>query len=465
MRLRSRCLAVLLLALAVTLGSTALAAPAVEDPALKTRITRLENGMTVLTLEDHSTPVVSLQMWVHVGSRDESRYTGLAHLFEHMMFKGSKHIGPEEHARLLEARGGIVNAYTSQDVTVYHEDVPREALPLAIDLEEERFQNLDISEKTLSSERQVVLEERRLRTEDDPEGRALEMLVATTFMAHPYHHPVIGWRSDVEKVGVPECRRFFDTYYAPNNLVMVVVGDFDTQETLDHVKRVFGRLRPAEKIPRTPTVEPPQQGERRAVVEFDVRSPSVWAAWHAPATGHPDGPALDVAGQILSGGRASRLYRRLVYQEQQALGADGGYWELQDAGLFYATASVRPGASIDRVESLLFSEIARLRNTPVGAEELERAKRQLLVALVNGLATTHALAARIGGDYVLLGRIRPLDERIAQIQAVTAADVQRVARTYLQDSGRSVVRVVPPAAAAKSPSAAPRRPARKGAVR
>ncbi len=467
MRLRSRRLAALLLTLAVIMASRALAAPTVQDPALNTQVTRLENGMTVLTLEDHTTPVVSLQIWVHVGSRDESRYSGLAHLFEHMMFKGSKHVGPEQHMRLLEARGGLVNAYTSQDVTVYHEDVPHEALPLAIDLEEERFENLDISEKTLSSERQVVLEERRLRTEDDPEGRALEMLVATTFIAHPYHRPVIGWRSDVEKVGVPECRRFFDTYYAPNNLVMVVVGDFDTAETLAHVKRVFGRLRPAESIPRNPTEEPTQHGERRAVVEFDVRSPSVWAAWHAPATGHPDGPSLDVAGQILSGGRASRLYRRLVYQEQQALAADGGYWELQDAGLFYATASVRPGASIDRVESLLFSEIARLRDTPVGAEELERAKRQLLVSLVDGLATTHALAARIGSDYVLLGRIRPLDERIAQIQAVTAADVQRVARSYLQDSGRSVVRVVrPPGPAEKpAPAASPRRPPRKGAAR
>ena len=462
MRLPSRRLTALLLMLSLSVASAAAAAPTVEDPALRTQTTRLDNGMTVLTLEDHTTPVVSLQVWVHVGSRDESRYSGLAHLFEHMMFKGSKHVGPEEHMRLLEARGGLVNAYTSQDVTVYHEDVPREALPLAIDLEEERIANLDISEKTLTSERQVVLEERRLRTEDDPEGRALEMLLATTFVAHPYRRPVIGWRSDVEKVGVEECRRFFDTYYAPNNLVMVVVGDFDTAETLAHVQRVFGRLRPAESIPRNPTEEPPQHGERRATVEFDVRSPSVWVAWHAPATGHPDSPALDVAGQILSGGRASRLYRRLVYQEQQALSADGGYWELQDAGLFYASASVRPGASIDRVESLLFSEIARLRDAPAGDEELDRAKRQLLVSLVDGLATNHALAARIGGDYVLLGRIRPLDERLAQIQAVTADDVQRVARSYLPDTGRSVVRVVPPAgAAARSPAEPARRPARK----
>jgi len=466
MRTPSRRLAALLLPLSLVLAHAAAAAPTVEDPALRTQITKLDNGMTVLTLEDHTTPVVSLQIWVHVGSRDESRYSGLAHLFEHMMFKGSKHIGPEQHARLLEARGGQVNAYTTQDVTVFHEDVPREALPLALDLEEERIANLDISEKTLTSERQVVLEERRLRTEDDPEGRAMEMLLATTFMAHPYRRPVIGWRSDVEKVGVEQCRRFFHTYYAPNNLVMVVVGDFDTAETLAHVRRVFGPLRPVKSIPRSPTEEPPQRGERRATVEFDVRSPSVWAAWHAPATGHPDGPALDVAGQILSGGRASRLYRDLVYQAQQALSADGGYWELQDAGLFYAEASVRPGASIDRVESLLFSEIARLRDAPVGAEELERAKRQLLVSLVNGLATNHALASRIGGDYVLLGRIRPLEERIAQLQAVTAADVQRVARTYLQDSGRSVVRLVPPAeAAAKAPPSAPGRRARKGSAR
>jgi zinc protease len=403
----------------------------------------LENGLTVLTLEDRTTPVVSFQMWVRVGSRDESRYTGLAHLFEHMMFKGSDNIAPEQHAKLIEARGGRVNAFTTRDFTVYFEDVPPESLPLVIDLEAERVAHLDISEDTLGSEREVVLEERRMRTEDSPDGRAFEALLALTFEAHPYRWPVIGWRSDVERATVEVAREFFDTYYAPNNITIAVVGDFDTEECLERIRRTFGPLRPTE-IPRNPTVEPEQKGSRRAVVHMDVRSPLLVAAWHAPPTGDDDGPVLDVVSEILSSGRSSRLYRNLVYEAQVALYAEGSYWELVDAGVFYAVAGVRPGADIGDVEDRFFAEIARLRSEPVGQDELEKAKRQLEVSLVNGLLTSHGLASRIARDYSTFGRIRPLSELLDAIQAVTAEDVQRVAAKYLVDDSRSVVHVVPP---------------------
>jgi predicted Zn-dependent peptidase len=403
--------------------------------------TRLSNGLVVLTLEDHSTPVVSFQMWVKVGSRDESRYTGLAHLFEHMMFKGSKHIGPEEHARLINARGGRLNAFTSRDYTVYFEDVTSETLPLVIELEAERVANLDISEKTLDSEREVVLEERRMRTEDQPSGRAMEALMALTFQAHPYRWPVIGWRSDIEKATVEVCREFFRAYYVPDNIVIAIAGDFDAEEALEVVRRTFGKLEPVE-VPRNPTLEPEQDGERRATVYFDVRSPVLAAAWHAPPTGHSDAEALDVMSQILSAGRSSRLYRRLVYDAQQALSAEGAYWELDDAGVFYAFANVRPDASIERVEELFLGEIERVKKERVSEAELDKAKRQLEVALVDGLATSHALASRIGQEMASFGRVRPLAERLAAINAVTAEDVQRVARTYLREEKRTVVHVV-----------------------
>jgi zinc protease len=430
-------------ALLLVLASVARAEPLLEDPAEHTRVSVLGNGLTVLTLEDRTTPVVSFQMWVRVGSRDESRYTGLAHLFEHMMFKGSDNIGPEEHAKLVEARGGRVNAFTSRDFTVYFEDVPPESLPLVIDLEAERVAHLDISQETLSSEREVVLEERRMRTEDSPNGRAFEALLALSFQAHPYRWPVIGWRSDVERATVEVAREFFDTYYAPNNITIAVVGDFDTGESLERIRRTFGSLRPAQ-IPRNPTAEPEQKGTRRTDVHLDVRSPLLAAAWHAPPSGHEDGPALDVLSQILSGGRSSRLYRNLVYEGQVALFAQGSYWELVDAGVFFAFAGVRPGASIDDVERRFFAEIARLRDEPVGPAELEKAKRQLEVSLVSGLRTSHALASRIARDYATFGRIRPLSELLDAIQAVTAEDVQRVANDYLVDEARSVVHVVPP---------------------
>jgi zinc protease len=401
----------------------------------------------VVLSEDHSTPIVHLQLTYHVGSKNEKPgRTGFAHLFEHMMFKGSEQIGPEQHARLIEARGGEVNAWTSNDFTVYLSDVTPETLPLAIALEGERIANLDISEKTLESERQVVLEERRLRSEDDPEGRAFEALMALSFTAHPYRTPVIGWRSDVEAATVEVCRNFFDTFYVPNNMWMAIVGNFDTEQTLAQVRSAFGDLPRVDPIPRNPTLEPVQRGERRQIVYADVRSALLAGAWHAPAAGHADAEPLDVASQILSGGRSSRLYRRLVYEAQKALSAEGAYWELNDAGLFYAFASVRPDAKVEDVERLFLAEIARLRDQPVSPAELEKAKRQLEVSLVNGLATNHALASRIGRETVSFGRVRPLEERLAAIARVTAADVQRVARTYLVDEKRSLVHVVAPPA-------------------
>ncbi|HPG27776.1 MAG TPA: pitrilysin family protein, partial [Myxococcota bacterium] len=323
------------------LPSPAQAAPtdvAVHDPVEGVLQTSLPNGLRVLLLEDHRTPVVAFQMWVDAGSSDESFYTGIAHLFEHMMFKGSKNIGDEVHAQLITERGGRINAYTTRDVTVYHEDITSESLPLVIDLEAERFANLDISAKTLESEREVVLEERRMRTEDTPDGRGYEALLALVWQAHPYRWPVIGWRSDIENVTVEACREFFDTYYAANNLTLVIVGDFETEPTLAHIRRAFGKLRRAPSIPRNPTTVQLQRGERRSEVYFDAQIPLLFAGWHTPPTGHPDGEALDIASEILSGGRTGRLYRSLVYEKQKALYAYGGYAEYQDAGVFYAMA-------------------------------------------------------------------------------------------------------------------------------
>ena len=430
--------------LVAALATPALASPDVDDPALRTQVTTLDNGLTVLLLPDASTPAVSFQLWVRAGSKDETGYTGLAHLFEHMMFRGTDRLPPESHERLIEARGGRVNAYTTADTTVYYEDVAPDSLPLVIELEAERLRNLKITEETLASERQVVLEERRMRTEDQPDGRAFEAMLALAFQAHPYRVPTIGWRSDVEAVTVEACREFFHTYYAPNNLVIAIAGSFDPADALARIREHFGPLERVEPIPRSPTKEPEQRGERRAIVHFDVRSPLFAAVWHAPKMGHPDAEALDVASLVLSGGRSSRLYRKLVYEEQQALGAQGGYWELQEAGLFYAFASVRPGADIAKVERSFLNELARLGREPLPAAELAKAKRQIEVDLISGMETANEMAGRIGGEWVHFGRIRPIEERLRAYRAVTAADVQRVVQTYLREDRRSVVQVVRP---------------------
>ena len=424
------------------LSSGATFVHALDDPAAALKTTQLENGLTVLTLEDHNTPVVAVQLWVKAGSKDESFYTGIAHLFEHMMFKGSKNLGPEEHARLVGARGGRINAYTSRDVTVYHEDVTAESLPLVLALEAERFGNLDISQSMLDSEREVVLEERRMRVEDQPGGLAFEALAATTWQAHPYRWPVIGWRADIEAVTLEACQAFFDTYYAANNLVLVIVGDIETEETLALVEKEFGGLRRAESIPRNPGKVVEQKGERRARINVDARIQLIYGAWHAPAAGHPDADALDVASQILSAGRSSRLYRQLVYEDEQALYAEGGYWALQEAGLFFAVAGARPGVSLDALEEAFFSQIDLIKEQGVSQEEVAKAKRQMEVGFVRGLSTTHSLASRVGQETVFFGRVRSLDERLASINAVTAEDVQRVVRQYLLPESRSVVHVI-----------------------
>jgi zinc protease len=430
---------------ALLVARAALAAP-FQDPAQNARVTKLENGVTLLTLEDHTTPVVSFQIWVRVGSGDEARFTGLAHLFEHMMFRGSKHLAKEEHSRLIEERGGRINAYTTRDETVYFSDVTSEHLPLVVALEAERLANLRIDEETLAAERQVVIEERRFRTENDPQGRLFEALLALTWQAHPYRIPTVGWMSDLERMGVAECVAFFDEYYAANNLVVSMAGDFDSEEVLGLLRREFGGLRRAEHIERNPTEEPKQLGERRATVHFEVAGPVVAMAWHAPATGHADAEALDVASEILSSGRTSRLYRALVYDEPIALGAAGGYWELARAGIFFAYAQVRPDAGVDLAEERLVREIERLRIEPVSEAELAKAKRSLEVGLIAGQGSAHALASRIADDWIRLGRIRPLDERLARIRAVRVEDVQRVAEAWLVPEGRSVVQLVPPAA-------------------
>ena len=418
------------------------AEPAFEDPAARMRTTVLPNGLTVLTLEDPSTPVVSFQIWVDVGSGDEARWTGLAHLFEHMMFRGSQHLPPEAHQRILEQRGARLNAFTSRDVTVYFADVTRENLPLVIELEAERLRFLDISEESLASEREVVIEERRFRTESSPEGKLFEQLMALVFQAHPYRVPTIGWKSDLEKMGVAECRAFFDDYYAANNLVVVITGDFDTEQTLALVEKHLGPLRSRPDVPRNPTEEPEQRGERRAVVHFDVRAPSLAVAWHAPPSGHPDAEPLDVMSTILSSGRTSRLYRRLVHEEPVALGASASYWELERAGLVYGFVSLRPGVSLERAEQVFLEEIEALRAAPPSAAELDKAQRVLEVDLIGGLGTSHALASRLGREWLAFGRVRPLQERLDAIQRVSAEDVQRVAKTYLRPDKRTVLHLL-----------------------
>jgi predicted Zn-dependent peptidase len=308
-----------------------------------------------------------------------------------------------------------------------------------------------VTDEALRAERQVVMEERRLRSENDPEGMAFESLMALIYQAHPYRIPTVGWQSDLERVTAADCQAFWETYYAANNLVIAIAGDFDTAQALALIEQHFGSLRRAQVIPRNPQEEPEQDGERRAVAHFAVQAPIVLAGYPAPPTGHADSDALDVAAGVLATGRTSRLYRALVFDAPLALTPQAFYWELQRAGVFVAGATLRPGVDVAKAEAALYAQIAALAAAPPSAEELGRAKRALEVAWIGGQGTAHALASRVAQDYVAYGRIESLEEKLAAIERVTAQDVQRVVRQYLAPNKRSVVQVFPPAPREEQP--------------
>jgi len=280
----------------------------------------LPNGLTVLTQENHELPVASMYTMYRVGSRNERPgITGISHLFEHMMFNGSRKFGPKEFDRILESGGGYSNAYTSRDMTVYYEDFASPLLKTVIELDADRMGWLNLSAKTLKAEREVIKEERRLRTDNSVFGRLEEELFASSFQAHPYRWPIIGWMSDIENISIHDCRRFFKEYYAPNNAVLVLSGDFQTDEALRLIEKYYGVI-PSRKMRRRPvTAEPQQKGERRVRYRKQAELHNLFVGYHVPGAGHQDMYALDVLQTILTEGESSLLHTALVRKTGMAL--------------------------------------------------------------------------------------------------------------------------------------------------
>ncbi len=404
----------------------------------------LPNGLRVLLLEDHRSPIVSFQVWYRVGSRNEQRgATGIAHFLEHLMFKGTSTYGPRQFARIVEQNGGQDNAFTSQDVTSYFVNIAADKLDLVIELEADRMQNLLLDPKEINSERQVVIEERRTRTEDDPGGFLGEEVSSIAFKAHPYGYPIIGWMEDLTRVTPEEIRAFYRTYYVPNNAIVVAVGAFRALDALERVKKRFGRIPRGPVPPPVLAVEPPQNGERRVGVRKQAELPIVYLAWHVPNHRSEDAAALEVLSTILSGGRASRLYRQLVYERQLALeaGGDYSYFSL-DPNLFWFWATPMPGQTPESLEKELLAQMERLRGEPVSEEELQRAKNQIEAAFVFQEDSIHRRASLLA-RFELMGGVALKDTFIAKIRAVTAADLQRVARAYFPEDRKNVGILLP----------------------
>jgi zinc protease len=434
------------------LGAGALST--VRPPRLDYTMTTLPNGLRLVLLEDHSTPIVNVQIWYHVGSKDERPgRTGFAHLFEHMMFKGSKNVEPEQHTSMISGFGGQANAYTTEDATVFWETVPSQYLPTALWLEADRLATLRIDKDMFSREREVVKEERRMRTENQPYGRMPEIVYGQAFTVHPYKHSTIGSMDDLEAASVNDVREFFRTYYVPTNATLTIAGDFDSAQAVDMVAKYFGRIpRPDRPVPRDIPAEPPPTGPRRVTVEESWPLPMVVVVHHITFDGHPDSYPLHLAAKILSDGQSSRLYRRLVYETGIALAAAGVGNLTEHPNLFYAFAIVQPGHTPAEAELALVTELDRLRTEPVSEREMTRARNQFTRDFVLGRETVQQKASALAHAAVLHNNdVASADAEFDMFQRVTAADVQRVARTYCGPEGRLVILVLPKSAKGDRP--------------
>jgi zinc protease len=431
----------------LALLALALAAPAAggaQPVTASVRAATLPNGLRVLLLEDHRSPIVSIQVWYRVGSRNEHRgTTGIAHFLEHLMFKGTRKFGGREFARLIEQNGGQDNAFTSQDLTSYFVNIAADKIDLVLELEADRMRNLVLDPKDIDAEREVVIEERRTRTEDDPGGFLGEEVGSLAFRTHPYGAPIIGWMEDIKRITPAQIRAFYRSYYVPNNAILVLVGDFEAPAVLEKVKRWFGPIPGAAPPPAVLGLEPPQNGERRITVKKQAQLPIVYLAWHVPDQQAADAPALEVLATVLSGGRASRLYQSLVYERQLALEAGGDYpYFSLDPNLFWFWATAMPGQTPETLETALLGEMERLAREPVSDEELTRAKNQIEAGFVFQQDSVYRRASLLA-RFETIGGYRRLDAFVERIRAVTAADLQRVARAYFLHDRKNVGVLVP----------------------
>ena len=428
--------------------------PAVKLPPLAIETHRLLNGLEVVTLESHRVPVVSLQVWYHVGSKDErSGQTGFAHLFEHLMADGSAHVGPGEHSRAIEQVGGSSNAYTNDDATVFSETFPSRYLARVLWLEADRMGSLDITQANVDDARQILAAERREHIDDPPYGRVTEDLYATAFASHPYGHITIGPMADLDKATLAEVSDFHGTYYRPNNATLVIVGDFSTPEALAWAREYFGGI-PASPapIPRVTVKEPPQTSQRRLTRSYpNSPLPAVIEAFRIPARFSVDQYPLVLASEILSQGRNARLRRSLVESDRMALQVFGAGNFTEDPNLLFVGAILTHGNSAADGEKAVNQIIGKMRTAPVEPAELERAWNQTVARLAESRQTDQGLGDQIGEAAVVGHDPALVNEELGRYLRVTAADIERVSREYLTAQHSTVLLVEPKMAPAGAP--------------
>ncbi len=412
--------------------------------SLPATVEKLDNGLKVILVEDHSAPVVSYHTFFRVGSRNEvPGITGISHFMEHMMFNGAGRYGPGEFDSILEASGGTSNAYTSRDMTVYYEDIASSGLELVMDLDSDRMASLALVQEYLQSEMGVVMEERRLSIDNSPGGRMYEEMMALAYKAHPYRWPVLGWMSDLEGICRKDCVDYYRHYYAPSNAVIVAVGDFDSREALRLIHSYYDTIPAGQPSCSLRTVEPEQMGERRAVINMPARLPKLMTGYHGPPAGSEDLYPMTVLEEILGEGSSSRLHRLLVREEEIASSVSIYFPWRMDPGMFIVRVEMKPGCSTGRAESLIYSAIDSIISEGVTEEELARARNVLRADLVRGLRTVNGKAGKIGRYELLFGDYRELLRVADRYSQVTSGDIREVAGRYLHRKNRNVVTLVP----------------------
>ncbi len=406
----------------------------------------LENGLKVIVWPDQDIPNLAWYHWVRAGARNEyPGITGLSHFFEHMMFNGTSKRKPGEFDRIMEANGGANNAYTSSDVTVYTDWVPRSALELNFDLESDRFQNLAFVEEVVNSERGVVYSERRSSVDNQSFRKLHEQVNATAFIAHPYQFPVIGWPSDIENWKMEDLQQYFQTYYAPNNTTLVIVGAVEPKQVFELAEKYFGPIsaQPAPEPVRT--VEPKQVGQRRLVMNDAAQAPVLAVAFHIPQANHPDTPALSLAMDVLGEGTSSRLHQRLVEQEQLAVGVFSFKDEGFDPGLAWFFVMLPPGGDTQRAEDVLFEELGKVASEAVQASELEKARNIQMANFWRKLATIDGKADLLGTYEVFYGDFNKMLDVPEQLAGVSLEDIKKISSTVFTRSNSTVGVLIPTA--------------------
>jgi zinc protease len=444
-------LAGLLIALALTPPQAPSATSDVAPPKLRIETHTLDNGLQVVLAQDASRPVVNVQVWYRVGSKDERKgRTGFAHLFEHMMFRGSANVGPEEHMRFVREAGGAVNASTDFDRTIYWQTIPSNHLDRILWLEADRMASLVVNDENFKKEREVVKEERRLRVENPPYGMLAEWVLDATFQVYPYKYLPIGSMNDLNAATAADVKEFFDTYYVPDNATLVVVGDMDPKATLELARKHFGRLPRSKGIPRVKAEEPPQN-EARTINKSDPKAPlpAVASAFKLPTRGHADTYPLQIAFDILSAGESSRMYRKLVYEEQSAVAAQAQLLLLEGPSIGFLFGVANQGKDVKDVAKSIRAVVDGLAASPPTADEIQKAKNTIVSRLVVERQTMQEKADAVAAAASLLGDPERYNTELAKYQAVTAADVQRVIKEYLAEPRETRLFMMPPTAPGK----------------